>query len=142
MNISIYHSLGGGALIGLAAVLLMLTLGRISGISGITSGLLAEKTGADSLWRVAFIAGLISGPLLYGLLGGSVPEVTLASSVPYLAIGGLLVGFGATLGSGCTSGHGVCGLARISPRSILATVVFLFTAMLTVYLAQLSGVQQ
>ena len=130
----IYTSLAGGALIGLSAVLLMLSNGRIAGISGIVNGLLSQRFGQQQLWRVAFILGLISGPLLYALLGGELPEIVITPHLPYLIIGGLLVGFGSTLGSGCTSGHGVCGLARISPRSMLATVVFLLTAILTTWL--------
>ena len=130
----IYTSLAGGALIGLSAVLLMLSNGRIAGISGIVNSLLSQRFGQQQLWRVAFILGLISGPLLYALLGGELPEIVITPHLPYLIIGGLLVGFGSTLGSGCTSGHGVCGLARISPRSMLATVVFLLTAILTTWL--------
>lgn len=134
-NNIIFSSLLGGALIGLSAVILMLSNGRIAGISGIISGLLAQRLSQQQLWRIAFIFGLVIGPVLYALLGGSLPEVSITSNLSYLIVGGLLVGFGSTLGSGCTSGHGVCGLARISPRSILATVVFLLTAVLTVWLA-------
>src|SRR6186997_1004438 len=101
----------GGALIGLAAVLLMLSTGRIAGISGILSGLLNLR-GEDKAWRIAFIAGLILAPVIAGA--------------------GLLVGFGTRLGGGCTSGHGICGIARLSPRSIAATVVFMATAVITV----------
>lgn len=133
---TIYSSLLGGALIGLSAVVLMLGNGRIAGISGIVSSLLSQRINQQQLWRIAFILGLISGPLFYALLGGSLPEITITPHLGYLIIGGLLVGFGATLGSGCTSGHGVCGLARISPRSILATGIFLLTAILTVWLSR------
>ena len=135
-NDVIFSSLTGGALIGLSAVILMLGNGRIAGISGIINGLISQRFNQQQLWRIAFILGLISGPLLYGLLGGQLPQITITPHLPYLIIGGLLVGFGSTLGSGCTSGHGVCGLSRISPRSIAATVVFLLTAVLTVWLTR------
>lgn len=129
----IYQSLLGGALIGAAAVMLMFTLGRISGVSGITSGLLSFSFNKDDFWRVAFILGLISGPLLYGVVGGTLPEIVVDTRMPYLIVGGLLVGFGSTLGSGCASGHGVCGVARISPRSLLATLIFVVSAIATVF---------
>jgi uncharacterized membrane protein YedE/YeeE len=126
----------GGALIGLSAVFLMLTLGRISGISGITSGLLSLNLTKNDLWRGAFLIGLLVGPLAYLAMGGKPPELNIESNFSYLVAGGLLVGFGASMGSGCTSGHGVCGIARISPRSVLATAVFLTTAIVTVYLSR------
>lgn len=132
----IYSSIAGGALIGLSAVILMLGNGRIAGISGILNGLISQRFNQQQLWRIAFILGLISGPLLYALLGGELPQITVTPNLAYLIIGGLLVGFGSTLGSGCTSGHGVCGLARISPRSIVATLAFLLTAILTVWLSR------
>lgn len=135
-NSIIFSSLIGGALIGLSAVLLMLNNGRIAGISGILNGLLTQRLTRQQLWRIAFIAGLISGPLFYLLPGGNLPDISITSQLPYLIIGGLLVGFGSTLGSGCTSGHGVCGLARISPRSIVATLTFLLTAIATVWLTR------
>ena len=129
----IFQSLLGGTLIGVAAVMLMLTLGRISGVSGITSGLLSLDIKKDDFWRIAFILGLVSGPLLLGLVGGEIPEIVVDTRLPYLIAGGLLVGFGATLGSGCASGHGVCGIARISPRSLLATGIFVAAAVATVF---------
>jgi len=137
MNIdAITNALLGGSLIGLSAVFLMLTLGRISGISGITSGLLSLNLNKSDLWRGAFLVGLLSGPLAYLAVGGALPEVVLDKGYGYLIAGGVLVGFGSALGSGCTSGHGVCGIARISPRSLVATVVFLATAIVTVYLSR------
>jgi uncharacterized membrane protein YedE/YeeE len=114
----------------------MLTLGRISGISGITSGLLSLNLTKQDLWRGAFLLGLLIGPVVYLALGFKVPEVVMDKSLTTLIVGGVLVGFGASLGSGCTSGHGVCGIARISPRSIVATVVFLATAIITVFLSR------
>lgn len=123
-------SLAGGVLIGLAAVLLMATLGRIAGISGIASSLLSGVR--DWSWRTAFVAGLVISPLLLWLVRGEsgigVPQV----SWPWMALAGLLVGFGTRLGSGCTSGHGVCGIARLSPRSFAATIVFVALGMATV----------
>lgn len=134
MNTTIVlQSLLGGSLIGVAAVMLMLTLGRISGVSGITSGLVSFKVTKDDFWRVAFILGLISGPLLFAAVGGEIPEIVVDTRLPYLIAGGLLVGFGATLGSGCASGHGVCGIARISPRSLVATTIFVAAAVITVF---------
>jgi hypothetical protein len=131
-TISIAQSLLGGSLIGIAAVLMMATLGRITGVSGITSSLLSLNFSSDTVWRAAFVIGLLVGPLLYLLLGGQLPEVVVDQRLPYLIAGGLLVGFGTTLGSGCASGHGVCGVARISPRSLLATGMFVVMGMLTV----------
>ena len=123
----------GGVLIGLSAVLLMLTDGRIAGISGITAGVLAPRRG-ETGWRIAFIVGLIGAPLVLQAVAGPVAPISITSSLPLLIGAGLLVGIGTRLGSGCTSGHGVCGLARFSPRSAAAVVTFLLTAMLTVYL--------
>lgn len=125
----------GGALIGLSAVLLWLMNGRIAGISGIAGGLLVPRAG-ETGWRIAFIAGLVGGPLLYAALMGGMPAIEVTQSATLLVVGGLLVGYGTRLGNGCTSGHGVCGLARLSPRSIVATFVFLGTALVTVFLVR------
>jgi uncharacterized protein len=122
----------GGSLIGLAAVLLLAINGRIAGISGILGGLLVAKVKDDRAWRGAFLLGLIAGAALYGAWRGSLP-LQMEVHGPVLLIAGLLVGIGTRLGSGCTSGHGVCGLARRSPRSLLATLSFMAAAMLTVY---------
>ena len=119
----------GGALIGLAAVLLMLLAGRIAGVSGILGEAL---TGEDRGWRVAFLLGLIAAPLLLGALGQPVPSPSMPASFAVVVAAGLLVGFGTRLGGGCTSGHGVCGVARLSPRSVTATLVFMATAMAVV----------
>lgn len=121
----------GGALIGLSAALLWAGLGRIAGISGIVAGL----RGPDRAWRIVFLAGLIAAPLLYRLLGGTATTPVIAASPLVVIVGGFLVGFGTRLGGGCTSGHGVCGIARLSRRSIAATAVFMAAAMITVYCA-------
>lgn len=125
----------GGIMIGASAALFLLLNGRIAGISGILGGLLAPPS-RESGWRVAFLAGLILAPLTYAGLGGSLPPVTVDASYPVLALAGLLVGFGARLGSGCTSGHGVCGIGRGSPRSLVATSTFMAVAILTVLVAR------
>jgi uncharacterized membrane protein YedE/YeeE len=117
----------GGALIGLSAVLLALFTGHIAGISGIFAGLINPQT-SDRPWRAAFIAGLIAAPFIATLIGHAVPVPQMPGSYVTIVIGGLLVGFGTRLGSGCTSGHGICGIARLSPRSIVATFVFMATA--------------
>ncbi|ARF48513.1 YeeE/YedE family protein [Pantoea stewartii] len=135
MHIDLDHftpiqSLAGGLLIGAAAGLLVLFCGRIAGISGILGGLLKRQS-ADKPWRFAFIAGLVSSPLVFQLFS-ALPAIDIDASWGRLVLAGLLVGLGARLGSGCTSGHGVCGLSRLSPRSLVATLVFMLTAMLTV----------
>ncbi len=128
-----WPSLAGGMLIGLSATLLLLADGRIAGISGIAAHLL-QRPDAGTAWRAAFIAGLIAGPLIDAAVTGHNPTVRILASLPALLIAGLLVGFGTRLGSGCTSGHGVAGLARLSPRSIAAVITFLAAAMATVFL--------
>ncbi len=121
----------GGGLIGLSAVLLMLLTGRIAGISGIFGGLL--NLGSDDRdWRIAFIAGLILAPLIAGWIGHAMPTPKLPASWTVIIVAGLLVGFGTRLGGGCTSGHGICGIARFSSRSIVATGIFMLTAIATV----------
>ena len=127
-----FASAVGGILIGLAAVLLMAATGRIAGISGIASRIFPPYEDADTPMRVAFIAGLIMAPLLVTAFGGVVVQ-TLAESMPLLAIAGLLVGFGSVYGGGCTSGHGVCGIARFSKRSLAATATFMAVGMITVF---------
>lgn len=123
-NFTPWSALIGGALIGLSAGFLMLANGRIAGISGILGQLLTPRAG-DNGWRIAFLAGLVVAPPLVTLLGLASGEVRIDVSLPLVVLGGLLVGFGTRLGSGCTSGHGVCGLARLSPRSLAATLVFM-----------------
>lgn len=130
-----YSALLGGALIGLSAALLWIANGRIAGISGIVGGVLAPARG-DAAWRATFLAGLIAAPLLYRAVGRALPDLATPAPLIVVVAAGLLVGFGTRLGSGCTSGHGVCGIARLSPRSLAATSVFLITAAVTVYVAR------
>lgn len=125
----------GGALIGLSASMLWLGLGRIAGISGILGGLLRLLPG-DAAWRVAFLVELVLAPLIYRLAGGALPPIAVTRSVSVLIAGGLLVGFGTRLGGGCTSGHGVCGVARLSPRSVAATLLFMASGFATVFIAR------
>jgi uncharacterized membrane protein YedE/YeeE len=130
-------SLIGGLLIGIAASLFILLHGRIMGVSGILGGLIRPLKG-DVGWRVTFILGLISAPIgarIFGLM----PPIDIQSSPVQLIAAGLLVGFGTVFGSGCTSGHGVCGMARLSPRSIIATITFMITGILTVWVIRHSG---
>lgn len=122
----------GGAMIGLSAALLLLLTGRIAGISGILGGLLTQRPG-DVAWRIAFVAGLVAGPLAVTGFTGIAPGIQLQAPVWALAIAGLVVGFGVRLGGGCTSGHGVCGLARLSQRSMVATATFFAAALVTVF---------
>jgi uncharacterized membrane protein YedE/YeeE len=128
---SIWPVLAGGGLIGAAAVLLMALEGRIAGISGIVGGLLPPTPASDKAWRVAFLVGLIAGLVLVALAIGA-PMVGIGGAL----LAGTLVGVGTGLGSGCTSGYGVCGLARLSPRSLAATLTFMATAALIVLLVR------
>ena len=128
----------GGALIGLSAVLLMLLLGRIAGISGILGGCLAADH-SDLGWCLAFIGGLVLAPLAFGLAGFALPVPDLPTSWLLLIASGLLVGFGARLGGGCTSGHGICGIARVSTRSLTATAIFMGVAISVVALMRHGG---
>lgn len=132
-NFTPFSALAGGCLIGLSAVLMMLLNGRIAGVSGIAGGLLTPVAG-DWGWRLAFVLGLIGGPLAYMALGGQLPDIQFPVSSPAgLIAAGLAVGFGTRLGGGCTSGHGVCGVSRLSVRSLVATGAFMFTGFTTVY---------
>ncbi len=132
-NFTPLASLLGGVLIGLSASAMLLLDGKIAGISGILAGVLKPVKG-DTLWRICFLAGLLAGGLLLKELLPVAFEFGLIRPFPLLAIAGLLVGFGTRLGSGCTSGHGVCGVSRLSPRSLVATATFIFSGALTVYL--------
>ena len=122
----------GGLLIGLSAALLVLCNGRIAGISGIIGGLLQRPNPGDIGWRVTFGLGLVLAPVLYRALA-ALPASQIDASWAVLLLAGVLVGYGARLGSGCTSGHGVCGLSRLSPRSLVATLTFMATGFITVY---------
>lgn len=129
-----WASLGGGVLIGMAAILLMALHGRVAGMTGILSGAI-PPLGTDWRWRIAFLAGAIVAPPIYLLLGGTV-SFDVPVSTAALIIGGLVVGVGVFFGSGCTSGHGVCGMARLSPRSIVATCVFMIATFITVFITR------
>jgi hypothetical protein len=126
-------SLIGGLMLGVATVILLLGIGRIAGISGIFSSLLKPKR--VEMWQVLFILGLVVSPMLYKL-ARPLPDVDISTSLPLLIVAGLLVGFGTRLGSGCTSGHGICGNARLSPRSLAATVTFMLFGIVTVYIGR------
>lgn len=125
------QALGGGVLIGLAASLLMAFHGRIAGMTAILGGVIPPLA-QDWAWRAAFLAGCIAAPLVFRATGGTLEFASPANPL-WLAIGGLVVGVGVTYGSGCTSGHGVCGIARLSPRSIVATLVFMAATFATVF---------
>ena len=125
----------GGLLIGLAVALMLLLNGRVAGISGIVGGLLTLRL-RDAAWRAAFVAGLIIGALAYLWTVDQTTPVRVLASLPAILVGGLLVGFGTRLGSGCTSGHGLCGMARLSRRSVVSTATFFGVAMLTVFVTR------
>lgn len=129
-----WASLAGGILLGLASALFILMNGRILGISGIVGGLLRPKSG-DVGWRLSFVLGLLVAPMLYFLVAGPTP-VRIDAGWTTLVVAGLLVGVGTRYGSGCTSGHGVCGLSRLSPRSLMATLAFMGAGFVTVYLVR------
>jgi uncharacterized membrane protein YedE/YeeE len=129
-----WASLAGGVLIGLAAALFLLFNGRIAGISGILGGLLEWPRG-DIAWRIAFLLGLIGAPLAYAGFA-PLPDVTVDAGTATLIVAGLLVGIGTRYGAGCTSGHGVCGLSRRSPRSLVATAAFMAAGFLTVFIVR------
>lgn len=135
---SLLWSLLGGVLIGLSAVLVLIVHGRIAGISGIVGGLV-DGTGSDRDWRTAFTLGLVVGGVLLLLFSPASLPAELASSKARLILAGLLVGVGTRIGSGCTSGHGVCGIARLSPRSLAATVSFIASGMLVVAVLRAAG---
>lgn len=129
-----WTSLIGGVAIGIAAAILVLLNGRIAGVSGILGGLLAPSRG-DIGWRVAFIGGLVFAPAVYQL-AARLPAPTIEAGYPLLLLAGVLVGVGTRYGSGCTSGHGVCGLSRLSPRSLAATVTFMLAGFATVFVVR------
>ena len=129
-----FTALGGGLLIGFASIILMAGIGRIAGVTGILAGVMIGLIGAKKsewLWRLAFVLGLAISPLLFQLFG-ELPAIDIDTGWPAILIAGLIVGFGTRLGSGCTSGHGVCGISRLSPRSIIATIAFMGAGFATV----------
>ncbi|PWD86007.1 YeeE/YedE family protein [Ignatzschineria cameli] len=121
----------GGLLIGCAAVLFLIGLGRIMGVSGIVSNLLTSQ--GITAWRVLFVVGLLISPGIYYLIAGSLPTVSVTSSIPLLIAAGLLVGVGSAMGSGCTSGHSICGISRFAPGSLIITVLFMVAGGVTVF---------
>jgi uncharacterized membrane protein YedE/YeeE len=128
-------ALAGGLLIGISAATFLVLNGRIAGISGVLGGLFTSARD-EAGWRAAFLVGLLSAPFVVLAAGGELPGVSLDVPLPILVVAGLLVGFGSRLGSGCTSGHGVCGVSRGSPRSLVATAVFMATAIATVFVTR------
>lgn len=129
-----WSALAGGAIIGAASALFVLVNGRIAGVSGIVGGLL-RPTAADLAWRAAFIAGLVAAPVVVGVFA-TLPGVTIDAGYPVLMVAGILVGVGTRYAAGCTSGHGVCGLARLSPRSLTATLAFMVAGFATVFIVR------
>ncbi len=134
-NFTPVSALAGGVLIGIAASGLLWLNGRLAGISSILGGLVRPQPG-ETTWRLLFLAGLILGTLIYQMAGGDVSAISIYAGMPVLIAAGLLVGIGTRVGGGCTSGHGVCGLARLSPRSLAATCMFMVTGGLTVYVVR------
>ena len=132
-NFTLLNSLFGGILIGIAAIIIFLTNGRIMGISGILGNLMTLKETDQIYWRIAFLLGVLIGPLIFTILFKEIKSEMVANTT-LLIISGFLVGLGTSLGNGCTSGHGICGLSRFSIRSIVATLVFVISGMITVYL--------
>ena len=132
-NFTLLNSLFGGILIGIAAIIIFLTNGRIMGISGILGNLITLKETDQIYWRIAFLLGVLIGPLIFTILFKEIKSEMVANTT-FLIISGFLVGLGTSLGNGCTSGHGICGLSRFSIRSIVATLVFVISGMITVYL--------
>jgi len=129
-----WSSLIGGLILGFSTLIFILLNGRIAGISGILGGLLTPSK-SDIWWRIAFIAGLMMAPWIYRLFA-SLPEIQITTNYAVLVLAGLLVGFGTRLGSGCTSGHGICGLSRLSPRSLVATGAFMAAGFITVFIVR------
>jgi uncharacterized protein len=134
-NFTPVSALIGGALIGLAAAIYILGLGRVAGVSGILGSLLRPR-GSEAPAQLAFVAGLIAAPLLMSAAGAPLPALSIDASLPVVIAGGLLVGFGTRLGGGCTSGHGVCGIARFSTRSLAATMLFMAAGAAVVFLVR------
>ncbi len=137
-NFTPLSSIAGGVMIGAAAALLLWLNGRVAGVSGIAGGLLSGDRG-DIAWRALFLVGLVGGAAIYRLAGGPLQLIEITPSVPLLVAGGLLVGLGTRIGGGCTSGHGVCGLARLSSRSLVATLTFMLAGGITVFFVRHLG---
>ena len=135
INFTPYSSLIGGLIIGVAVVLFFITTGRLAGISGIVSSTLEKNENKFS--NLLFIIGLVLGPLVFIFFSQNDVVFKMTSSIPLIIVGGLLVGLGTKIGRGCTSGHGICGISRFSMRSILATIIFMIIAMITVFFLQL-----
>ena len=135
INFTPYSSLIGGLIIGVAVVLFFITTGRLAGISGIVSSTLEKNENKFS--NLLFIIGLVLGPLVFIFFSQNDVVFKMTSSIPLIIVGGLLVGLGTKIGRGCTSGHGICGISRFSMRSILATIIFMILAMITVFFLQL-----
>ncbi|PXX91912.1 YeeE/YedE [Marinobacter vulgaris] len=133
-NFTPWSALAGGVIIGLSAAAFILLNGRIAGISGILGGLLVPQK-RDVLWRVAFLAGMLAAPVIW-MMTADLPAIEINASYPVIVVAGLLVGIGTRYGSGCTSGHGVCGLSRLSVRSLLATLTFMVAGFATVYIVR------
>src|SRR6056297_4130238 len=131
-----FLSLFGGLLIGSSTVLLMLTLGRIMGATGVLAGFLQPTSASDWSWRAALLAGMVTAPILMTVVTGQPPTIQVPVSTLMMIVGGFIVGVGVTYGAGCTSGHGVCGMARFSTRSIAATVTFMIFTAITVYVVR------
>lgn len=131
-----WASLGGGVMIGAASTLLMLLLGRVMGATGVLAGLFQPASRDDFAWRAALLAGMVTGPAVVWLVSGEMPAVQVPMSTVALLLGGVIVGVGVTFGAGCTSGHGVCGMARLSPRSIVATLTFMVFTFATVFIVR------
>jgi hypothetical protein len=126
----------GGSLIGLSSVMLMALRGNVLGATGILAGFMSPTGSGDWAWRAAILAGMVTGPLAFMFLTGALPVIEVPATKPMMVVGGILVGIGVTYGSGCTSGHGVCGVARFSRRSIVATATFMTTTALTVFVVR------
>ena len=136
-NFTPFPALIGGFFIGFAVILFFICTGRLAGVSGIVNNALSTKE--NRVFNLLFLVGLVFGPLVYSLLVQTKIPFSMTSSFPLIIIGGFLVGFGTKIGSGCTSGHGICGISRFSIRSIIATIFFIFLAMVTVFLLKLLG---
>ncbi len=135
-NFTPVSALIGGALIGGSATLLLALNGRLAGVSGVLAGVLPPRSASDFVWRILFLAGLVVGVVIHRHIVNPEAAILIAAPTPVLIVGGLLVGLGTVVGGGCTSGHGVCGLSRLSARSLVATLAFMLTAVITVFVVR------